>query len=564
MPFWEKAYILYRILLWRLTWTRRNTRYRFTVPGNPKFMGPRDAAKLIKDGSLVATSGLGGNHWASIMYWAIRELYEETGHPRDLGVLAIGGMGGRGIVPGSIEELGVEGLCTRFFTGHGETFKSILRLADAGKLELQILPQGTMALILRAMERGEDSLLSETGTGTFIDPRTGRGTPLLGGPQYVSVEEGKLRYRCPKVDVAIFNAPAADRKGNIYVKNASMIAESYEISKAARQNGGIVIANVGKIVEEGYDKVFLSAGDVDAVVYYPRTEQHGSAPHKRPSPHLILNSPVPLKRGVERVRFINETLRITPRRSAADHALARLAASIFAEHAPKRACVDIGVGLPEEMCRLLYEGGLLEEVTLMTESGVYGGVPAPGVFFGTSVCPKEIVSSAEAFQRIYEHLDAVILGALQIDSAGNVNVSKRGEGAINYVGPGGFIDLTACAKLVIFCASWGDRAKIAIENGQIRVLEPGRIKFIDQVDEITFNGQEALKHGQKVFYVTHLGAFQLTPRGMELIRVMPGVDIQRDIVDAAPMRVVLPESGEVPAVPDTIVTGKGFRLQLAH
>jgi propionate CoA-transferase len=563
MHIWTKAYLLYRALKWRMTWNRRNTHYRFTVPDNPKFMGPRDAVRLIKDGAVVGTSGLGGNQWPSILYWAIREVYEETGHPRDLGVVAIGGMGGRGIAPGSVDELGVEGLCTRFFTGHAETFKSVLRLADADKLELQIIPQGTMALILASLANGEDSRLTETGAGTFIDPRVGRGTPLRGGPQYVAVEDGKLRYTCPKIDVAVFNAPAADRKGNIYVKGASLIAESYEISRAARRNGGVVIANVGLIVEEGYDKIFLPADEVDAVVYYPGTEQHGSAPHRKPTREFALNSPLHVKEGLERIHFVNHTLGITPRRSAADFALARLAASVFAEHSKKGACVDIGVGLPEEVCRLLFEGGLLEELTLMTESGVFGGVPAPGVFFGASLCPKEIVSSAEAFRRIYEHLDAVIVGALQIDSAGNVNVSKRGEGAINYVGPGGFIDLTTCAKMVLFCSSWGDRARFAVEGARVRVVERGKPKFMEQVDEVTFNGQEALRHGKQVFYVTHVGAFQLTARGMELIRVMPGIDIQRDILDASAMRIVLPENGIVPVVPENVVTGKGFRLTLA-
>ncbi|HOY63983.1 MAG TPA: hypothetical protein PK745_12495, partial [bacterium] len=60
----DKASLLKHLINWRLTWAKRNTHYTFTVPGNPKFMGPRDAVKLIKDGSVVATSGLGGNQRA--------------------------------------------------------------------------------------------------------------------------------------------------------------------------------------------------------------------------------------------------------------------------------------------------------------------------------------------------------------------------------------------------------------------------------------------------------------------------------------------------------------------
>ena len=41
---------------------------------------------------------------------------------------------------------------------------------------------------------------------------------------------------------------------------------------------------------------------------------------------------------------------------------------------------------------------------------------------------------------------------------------------------------------------------------------------------------------------------------------MPGIDIQRDILDASPMKPVLPESGHVPVVGPVVVHGNGFRL----
>ena len=549
-PF-TKANLFYNFIKWRLTWDKRDTHYRYTVPGNPKFMGPRDAVKLIKNGSVVGVSGLAANHRPSIIYWAIRELYEETGNPRDLTLVTLGGIGGRGKVPGTLEELGQEGLCTRLITGHTETFKAMLRLADAGKLELQCIPQGIIALLFAAMGEGENSIVTETGIGTFVDPQTGRGSPVsgAGAPQLVTVENGKLRYTIPKVDVAIFNMPAADRKGNIYRRGCIMVAESRELVRAARRNNGVVIANVGKIVEEGYDDI-----------YYKWTEQTGGVYHHRPWRFLTLESDMSIQEGIERVRFINRLVGVTPKRSPVDFALARLAASTFVENFPKGGIVDIGVGLPEEVSRLLHESGAMEHITLITESGVLGGLAAPGIFFGAAVNPNEIVSSAEVFRRMYKHLDGALLGILQADSAGNINVSKRGDGPLNYVGPGGFIDITTCAENCFFVGSWGDRAEIVLENGKMRVVNPGKPKFVDQVDEITFNGQEALRRGKKVFYVTHVGAFQLTPRGMELIRVMPGIDVRRDIVNAVPMKVVLPETGDVPVVDRSIITGENFKL----
>ena len=243
-----------------------------------------------------------------------------------------------------------------------------------------------------------------------------------------------------------------------------------------------------------------------------------------------------LEEGVARLKFMNELLGFTPSRSAVDNALARLGATVFAENARKGSLVNVGVGLPEEVCRLICAGGLYDDITLFTESGVLGGLPGPGVFFGTGVCPKQIVPSVQIFRLCYDRLDVSILGMLQFDGDGNVNVSKRGEGAINYVGPGGFVDFTTAARMVIFVSSWMFRAKWALPDGKLKLVEPGKPKFVEKVDEITFSGQQALRAGKRVFYVTNLGVFQLTARGLELIRVVPGVDIRKGYPAVLPPR----------------------------
>ncbi len=557
--------LLSHLVRWRLNWNRRDTRYQRLVPGNPKFMGPRRAAGLVRDGSVVMVSGLAGNARASILYWAIRELFEETGHPRDLTVLSVGGFGGRGRVPGTVEELGRKGLCTRFFSGHLETFKAMLRLAEAGQLELQCLPQGIMTLLLETQGRGETALTSTTGVGTFIDPRVGRGSPVVdpAARQWVSVENDRLRYEMPRVNVALFNLPAADEDGNLYARGATMVAECREAALAARRNGGVVLANVGRIVPRGFGEVFLPADAVDAVVEYPGTEQTGSIPHRKAWPLFTTESDVPEEEAIEKLRFINRFLGVTPRRSAVDHALARLAASVFADNVEPGAYVNIGVGLPEEVCRLLHEGGVVDDITFFTETGVIGGLPAPGIFFGAAVCPRRMISSAEVFRMCRERLDVTILGLLEADSEGNVNVSRRGDGALNAVGPGGFIDFTCAARTVIFVGSWMARGKMSVRGERMQVVEAAPPKFVHRVSEVTFSGAQALGRGQKVFYCTGVGAFRLTPRGMELMAVFPGIDIERDILRASSMQIVLPPAGHVPVVGSSLVSGKGFRLRLA-
>src|SRR5512139_2391973 len=114
----EQARALAKLGRWGLSMLWRNTRYPSPVPDNPRFVSPLDAAQRIPDRAVVAVSGLGGTQRASIMYWAIREAFEAGGHPRGLTLINVGGHGGRGLAPGTMEELGQPGLCTRFVTSH--------------------------------------------------------------------------------------------------------------------------------------------------------------------------------------------------------------------------------------------------------------------------------------------------------------------------------------------------------------------------------------------------------------------------------------------------------------
>ena len=182
-----------------------------------------------------------------------------------------------------------------------------------------------------------------------------------------------------------------------------------------------------------------------------------------------------------------------------------------------------------------------------------------------------------------------------MDNQGNVNVSKRGQGAINYVGPGGFIDLTTSARVVMFCTTFFAKGKVSCSGangGEMHVdWSKGKPCFVPEVDEVTFNGQEALKRGQQVcvrdsaccgdvltvwpvyahvvpsraarFYITHVGAFKLTSRGVELVAVMPGVDPRRIVSAALPMTVVAPHGVGAPAAaPPSVITGRGYSLAL--
>jgi propionate CoA-transferase len=562
----DDAATLVRLARWGLAMARHDTRCPSPVPENSKFMSPRDAVRLIRDGAVVAISGLGAHQRASILYWALREVFAESGHPRGLTVVNIGGHGGRGLLPGTLDELAQPGLCTRFVTSHFETFHNVLALAAAGKCELQCIPLGVMAQLFDALRRGVNSLSTDVGVGTFLDPRVGRGSPVQGRrhEQLVTVEGSRLRYRIPKIEVALFNVPAADRRGNLYVKNSAIVGDAYELARAAKRRGGTVIANVGLLVDEGYDRVFLPASAVDAIVCYPDTEQTAGFFHRDPWPALTTDSTLPIGEGLQRARFarwLGEIGGGLPQRGAVDEAVYRLAATTLMTAVGRGGVVAIGAGHPEEVARVVFESGRLDDLTLLVESGVVGGLPAPGAYFGAAFSPRQIVSTAQLFKRCARRLDAACLGALEVDAAGNVNVSRRGPGVRHYAGPGGFIDFTRLAQTIIFVSGWMRQGEIAVDDGAIRIRKRGKPKFVRRVGEVTFNAAEAQRAGKTVVYVTPVGGFRLTSRGLELTSVMPGIDVRRDILATLPMRVVLPASGHPQTVPRSIVTGEGFELR---
>jgi propionate CoA-transferase len=202
----------------------------------------------------------------------------------------------------------------------------------------------------------------------------------------------------------------------------------------------------------------------------------------------------------------------------------------------------------------------LDDLTLLIESGTVGGLPAPGAYFGAAFSPRDIVSTAQLFKRCYRKLDAACLGALEVDGAGNVNVSKRGAEVKKYLGPGGFIDFTTAAQALVFVCGWMRDGTMEVEDGAVRLRKRGKPKFTRRVLEVTFNGPRSLRAGKKIFYATPVGLFRLTRRGLELAKVFPGIDVRKDVLEVSRAKIVLPSSGKVPIVSRSIVTGEGFDL----
>ena len=557
----EKARLLAHVLRWRLTWDRRDTGYLpRSLPA--KFRTARAAVDMIPDGACVISCGFAGNARCSIFFWALRERFEQSGNPSELTWVSVGTQGGRGRATGTVEEVGLRGLVTRYISGHTETAKSLLRLADANLLELHTLPQGEMTHIIEAQGRGEYDVRSQTGIGTFLDPRVARGSPVTpdAKSQFVQADGDDMVYRLPKIDIALINAPYADHDGNIYFQNAATISENIEAARAARHNGGLALVSVSGLIDRDEASIGMPAADVDAVVINPRNEQTGSVLQRRYWSMFTAGAQVDAHAAAARLRFLNKTLGITPRRSDVDQALARLGAKTFVECVPPGATVNVGVGLSEEVCYELYKSQAHEKITFTTESGPYGGLPTSGMFFGAAINPQRIESSAWMFHHYHDHLDASLLGFLQLDSSGSINLSNRGPRMLDYVGPGGAPSIIEAADTVFFVGKWMQGAKVSIDGNQVRLDEPGEPKLVEQVDEVTFNGRVGLARGKRVFYVTDLALLELTDAGLTLRAVMPGIDIECDLLANSRARIAIPDDPAPQTVPASIVTGKDFDL----
>jgi propionate CoA-transferase len=550
-----------KLLHFRMTWTKRDLDY--LPPGlGPMFISARRAAEIIPDGATITIGGFASIGRASIFYWTLRDAFEKTGHPRHLTVIGACPQGGRGMVPGTIEELDAPEIVTRYIVGHGETAKALLRLADKGKLELHTMSQGTLAFLIEAQAKGIHAVETHIGLGTFLDPAVGNGSAVSAGARgnFIRAGNEKLEYHIPPIDVALFLAPYADREGNIYFTDAALVLDYQDAATAARANGGKVIVSVARIIPGDGSQIAIPADKVDAIVINPRNEQVGGVLQAEYLPYFSACSTGVDHEAVKLVKAINAFMEITPYRGKVADIIARLCADIFVKNTRPGSTVNIGIGIGEEVARMLYEFGLYQDIIFTAEGGAYGGLPASGIYFGAAISPQRLLSTAEMFHLYEEKLETSILGFLQVDSEGNVNASHRGSRMIDFVGPGGFTDIVEYSKTIIFVGDWMVNARYHLKGGRVRIKKPGKRKFVDKVDQITFNAKEALQADKRVFYVTTVGVFKLTREGLELIQRMPGIDVHKDIVDADGAHFVIPRH-MVPEVAPEIVSGKGFDLK---
>ncbi len=483
-----------------------------------KIVTAADAMALVQDGDTIATSGFVGIGVPDDLLAALQARYATEAMPRDLTLLFAAGQGDgkeRGL-----NRLAADGLLRRVVGGHWGLVPKVGRLALEDRIEGYNLPQGVISQMYRDIAAGKPGTITRVGLRTFVDPR------LEGGKvnavstddlvQLIKIGGDEiLFYRALTINVALLRATTADPDGNLTMEREALTLDNLAMAMAARNCGGIVIAQVERTAAAGSlhpRQVVVPGILVDCVVVADATN-HAQTYRTQYSPAFSAELRIPLESALP--------LALDERKVIARRAAMEL---------PVNGVVNLGIGMPEGVASVANEERILDLITLTAEPGVIGGMPASGLDFGAAVNTDAIIHQNQQFD-FYDGggLDLACLGMAEASAAGDVNVSRFGS---RLAGAGGFINISQNARRVVFMGTFtAGGLDVVVEDGRLRIRQEGRSrKFRQSVQQVTFSGPFAAERGQEVLYVTERCVFRLNAEGLELVEVAPGVDIERDVL----------------------------------
>lgn len=353
-----------------------------------------------------------------------------------------------------------------YFTSNPE----VVRAAQAGEIEVELLPQGTLAEAIRA---------GGAGIGGFFTP-AGTGTRLAEGMESRLIDGREMILASPiRGDVALVRAWQADTAGNLVYR---MTENNF--NQAAATAANLVIAEAEHVVPVGTldpNAVHTPGCFVDYLVQA----------HVQPEE---LGSSVSVSADHKRV----------------DDSRMAMARAALAELTPGDV-VNLGIGIPTLVADLIRpEHG----IALHSENGILGVGPEPesggamehpvnaGKIPVTAMPGASYFDSAASFGMIRGgHVDVAIMGGLQVDQVGNLaNWTVPGRPVL---GVGGAMDLASGAGRLIITMSHTDRR--------------GTPKVVQQCD-LPLTAKEVVD-----VLITDLAVFRFVDRRMKLVKLMPGV-----------------------------------------
>jgi acyl CoA:acetate/3-ketoacid CoA transferase len=494
-----------------------------------KLKSAAEAACLVADGATVAVNSSSGLLCPDEVLKALGERFLAEGAPRGLTTvhpIAAGDMFGTK----GVDHLAHKGMISRIIGGSYPSGPSnaeppmIWQRILAEDVAAWNVPSGIVFDMLREGAAKRPGVLTKVGMDTFVDPeqdgcamnRTARNAPLVRKVEFDG--DTWLHFPAIRPDVAIIRASTADENGNLTFEQEGATLGAMEMALAARDSGGIVIAQVRRVAAQGTLKphdVRVPGILVDVIVEAPDQLQTTATPYD-PAISGELFRPL-------------HTFR-TPEFNVSKVIARRVAMEMRAGWA-----VNIGFGISANVPRVLLEEGHHGRVTWVIEQGAVGGVPLLDFKFGCASNAEAFVASPHQF--IYFQaggFDCSLLSFLEIDADGSVNVSRLSATPHRTAGAGGFVDITARAKKIVFSGNFNAGAKMRLEDGKLVIDKEGKIaKIVPKVDQVSFSGRRARLQGQHITYVTERCVLRLVEQGLMVTEIAPGLNLQRDVLDQA-------------------------------
>ena len=221
-----------------------------------KFIDRNALIELVKDNSVVAIGGF----LAVGTPESIIDILVDAGI-RDLTVIA----NDTAFQDKGIGKLVVNGQLRKVITSHIGTNPESGRQMNNGKLEVELIPQGTLAERLRCGGAGLGGVLTRTGVGTIVAEN--KEVLEVDGIKY-------LLETALHADIALIKAAKADQNGNLICRRAAI-----NFNPVMAMAADLVIAEVEQVVEIGDidpDDVTIPGMLVDYLFMPERSEASGA------------------------------------------------------------------------------------------------------------------------------------------------------------------------------------------------------------------------------------------------------------------------------------------------